>query len=65
MADGAWEITKAVKEVFGNNTVKRLMCKSRMFSAYKPILKKIRKVDSDLPKEIEESKYNKKKVTIG
>ena len=36
MADGAWEITKAVNEVFGNNTVKRLVCKSHMFAAYKP-----------------------------
>ena len=52
MADGAWEITKAVNEVFGNNTVKRLMCKSHMFTAYKTKLKKIRKVDSELAKQI-------------
>ena len=58
MADGAWEITKAVNEVFGNNTVKRLMCKSHMFTAYKTKLKKIRKVDNELAKEIEEDIFD-------
>ena len=52
MADGAWEITKAVNEVFGNNTVKRLMCKSHMFTAYKTKLKKLGRLTVNLQNKL-------------
>ena len=43
MADGAWEITNAVREVYGGDFCVRLMCWSHKDRAYKLKLKSLRK----------------------
>ena len=43
LADGAWELTNAGRAVFGNN-IKRLMCCSHKYQAYKPKLAGLRNI---------------------
>ena len=44
LADGAWELTNAGRAVFGND-IKRLMCWSHKYRAYKPKLAGLRKIN--------------------
>ena len=52
MADGAWEMTHSVREVFGDMVV-RLMCWSHTNRNYSKKLKSIAKVDKELAKSID------------
>ena len=51
MADGAWEISNALREVYGDQT-KHLMCWSHMYRCLGPKLAGVRKVNKELGKEI-------------
>ena len=54
MADGAWEITRSVKEVFGldEEETKRLMCWSHKYRNYSKKLMAVKKLDSKVAAEI-------------
>ena len=51
MADGAWEITNAVKDIFGNDTT-RLMCWSHTYRCIKPKLAGLRKINKKLGDQV-------------
>ena len=52
MADGAWEMTRSMKEVFGDEVV-RLMCWSHTNRNYTKKIKSISKINKNLAKEID------------
>ena len=53
MADGAWEITHAIREVYGEEVTDRIMCWSHKDAAYKPKLKALRKISPILATKLE------------
>ena len=54
MADGAWEITHAVREVFREEMTDRIMCWSHKFNAYKPKLTALKKTSPILATKLEQ-----------
>ena len=53
MADGAWEITHAIREVYREEVTDRIMCWSHKDAAYKPKLKALRKISPILASKLE------------
>ena len=53
MADGALEITRAIREVYGEELTDRLMCWSHNDNAYKPKLKTLKKASPMLASKLE------------
>ena len=53
MADGAWEITHAIREVYGEELTDRIMCWSHKDAAYKPKLKALKKASPILATKLE------------
>ena len=57
MADGAWEITKGLLEVFGEE-VNRLMCWTHVYRCYSKKLGPIKKTNKDLAKLLDTDIHN-------
>ena len=57
MADGAWEITKGLVEVFGDE-VTRLMCWTHVYRCYSKKLGPLKKSNKDLAKQLDKDVHN-------